>query len=76
MILLDEKNEVITLNGRNCVSHDPKGEVSRDLSRMLFKGAVSGVDLGFGRGGSGGLLIPISSKLCEVGQSLHQNFAV
>lgn len=63
MILLDEKNEVITLNGRNCVSHDPKGEVSRDLSRMLFKSAVSGVDLGFGGGGggsSGGLLIPIS----------------
>ena len=51
MILLDEKNEVITLNGRNCVSHDPKGEVSRDLSRMLFTSAVSGVDLGLGGGG-------------------------
>ena len=29
LILLDEKEEVISTNGRSCVSNDPEGEVSQ-----------------------------------------------
>ena len=68
MILLDEKHEIITLNGRSCVSHDPTGKVGRALSCMLFKAVVSGVGLGFflGRGGADTNQLPNCLKLAKV----------
>lgn len=69
MILLDEKHEIITLNGRSCVSHDPTGKVGRDLSYMLFEAVVSGVGLGFffeWGGGADTNQLPKCLKLAKV----------
>ena len=70
MILLDEKHEIITLNGRSCVSHDPTGKVGRALSCMLFKTVVSGVGLGvfFWQGGGCLKLAKVCTKILLEGQ--------